>query len=67
MHDGDDVLQISPECDADLSGDGTVGVLDLLVLFAVWGSNGPLGDINEDGTVGVGDMLLMFANWGPCP
>ncbi len=53
-------------CPWDLTGDGTVGVGDLLQLFANWGTPGP-GDFNEDGTVGVGDMLIMFANWGPCP
>ena len=54
-------------CPWDLDGDGSVGVGDLLVLFAIWGSPGPDGDFNNDGTVGVGDMLIMFANWGPCP
>ena len=62
---------ISPPCPWDLDGDGTVGIGDLLSLFAVWGPcpgpPGCPGDFNEDGTVGVGDMLLMFANWGPCP
>ena len=52
---------------ADLTDDGKVGVSDLLVLFAVWGTPGPFGDINKDGIVDVADMLIMFANWGPCP
>ena len=59
-------LCTSEACPWDLTGDGTVGVGDLLQLFANWGTPGP-GDFNNDGIVGVGDMLLMFANWGPCP
>ena len=51
----------------DLDDDGTVGVDDMLLLFAVWGTTGPEGDINADGVVGVGDLLIMFANWGPMP
>ena len=57
-------------CPWDLDGDDTVGVGDLLALFAVWGPcpgpPGCPGDFNSDGFVGVGDMLAMFANWGPC-
>jgi hypothetical protein len=52
---------------ADLTGDGAVGILDLLVLLALWGSAGPLGDINADGVVGISDLLILLANWGPCP
>ena len=55
-------------CPADLDGDGTVGVGDLLLLFAAWGTDpGGPPDLNADGTVGAADMLIMFANWGPCP
>ena len=54
-------------CPWDLDGDSTVGIGDLLALFAIWGTPGPEGDFNDDGIVGVGDLLLMFANWGPCP
>ena len=54
-------------CTADLNGDGAVGILDLLVLLAVWGSGGPLGDIDGDGNVGILDLLALLANWGPCP
>ncbi len=53
-------------CPADLTGDGEVGILDLLVLLTVWGSDGPLGDIDEDGTVAILDLLTLVASWGPC-
>ena len=52
-------------CPADLTGDGTVGVADLLALFAAWGT--PDGDITGDGTTDVADLLALFASWGPCP
>ena len=52
----------------DLDGDGTVGIADLLILFAEWGpcadcDNCP-ADLNGDCTVGIGDLLTLFANWG---
>ncbi len=64
------IVPVAP-CPWDLNGDGTVGVGDMLALFAVWGPcpNGPCctGDFDGNGAVGVGDLLAMFANWGPCP
>ncbi len=60
------IYRIVSACPWDLNDDGTVGVGDLLALFANWGTPGP-GDFNNDGVVGVGDMLIMFANWGACP
>ena len=58
-------------CPWDLTGDGSVGIGDLLALFGLWGPcpgpPGCPGDFNSDGAVGVGDLLAMFANWGPCP
>ncbi len=63
-------ISIQPPCPWDLTGDGTVGIGDLLDLFALWGPcpgpPGCPGDFNGDGVVGVGDLLEMFANWGPC-
>ena len=55
------------ECLADLDGDSSVGILDLLALLAAWGSNpGHPADFNNDTTVGVLDLLTLLANWGPC-
>jgi hypothetical protein len=51
-------------CRADLNNDGTVDVLDFLLLLAEWG--GPGGDITGDGTTDVQDFLSLLANWGPC-
>jgi hypothetical protein len=52
-------------CDADLSGDGVVGVDDLLAMLEAWGTTTD-GDINGDGTTGIDDLLLLIAAWGPC-
>jgi DNA-binding beta-propeller fold protein YncE len=52
------------ECIADLSGDGSVGVDDILALLAVWGS--PAGDVTGDGTTGVDDLLVVLDAWGGC-
>lgn len=52
------------ECIADLSGDGFVGVDDILILIASW--SGPGGDVNGDGTTNVIDMLMLLEQWGPC-
>jgi agmatine/peptidylarginine deiminase len=49
----------------DVTGDGHVGVDDLLAVIADWGCLGPCtGDATGDGTVGVDDLLLVIANWG---
>ncbi len=55
------------QCDADLDGDGTVGVSDLLVVLAEWGPC-PLcqGDLDADGHVGVNDLLVVISSWGSC-
>jgi hypothetical protein len=58
-----------PECPADVNGDGTVDVVDLLALLPAWGPcGGPCPeDINGDGIVNVLDLLELLAAWGPCP
>lgn len=62
------IAALSPPCPADLDGDGSVGVSDLLALLGAWGSNpGGPPDFDGDGTVGVSDFLLLLENWGPCP
>ena len=47
---------------ADLSGDGVVGVDDLLIVIGAWGASGP-GDLNGDGAVGVEDLLAILEAW----
>lgn len=53
---------------ADLDGDGSVGVTDLLILLGSWGPcadcNDCLADIDDDCSVGVPDLLILLGNWG---
>ena len=53
----------------DLNGDGSVGILDLLILLGSWGPcpdppNPCPADLNGDGSVGILDLLMLLANWG---
>ena len=54
------------QCTADFNGDGIVGVNDLLIVMAQWGTPGPLGDADQDGQVNVTDVLLCLQFWGGC-
>ncbi|MCH8822157.1 MAG: hypothetical protein IH984_01490 [Planctomycetes bacterium] len=53
-------------CPWDLDNSGSVGVGDLLMMFAQWGTPG-IADFNGDGIVNTSDLLILLANWGPCP
>lgn len=50
----------------DVSGDGSVGVDDLLIVIGDWNCAGAAcaGDVDGDLLVGVDDLLLVIANWG---
>ncbi len=55
-------------CPADLDGDRTVAVPDLLALLAAWGTSpGGPPDFDGDGSVAVPDLLSLLSSWGPCP
>ncbi len=55
-------------CPADLTGDGAVGVPDLLALLGAWGPCGDCdADLTGDGSVGVPDLLDLLGAWGACP
>ncbi len=54
-------------CPADLNGDGTVGVSDILALINAWGQSNSPADLDGSGTVEVGDVLAMMGEWGVCP
>lgn len=62
---------ISDECDdciADITGDGMVGVDDILELIATFGPCGSCpADVDGDGVVGVDDILIVLSAWGSCP
>ncbi|MDG2292492.1 MAG: agmatine deiminase family protein [Phycisphaerales bacterium] len=62
--DGDSEI-IGTEIPGDVTGDGHVGVDDLLAVIADWGCFGSCtGDATDDGYVVVDDLLLVIANWG---
>ena len=54
----------------DVSGDGHVDVVDLLLLAGAWGkaagdsANNAACDFNSDGSVDVIDLLMLARNWG---
>ncbi len=48
---------------ADLDGDGTVDVFDLVLFFADFGVSGPVAaDINDDGSVDTADFTALIRN-----
>ncbi len=52
---------------ADIDGDGTVGMFDLVSLLMSWGPAGDgcqFADFDLDGIVAVPDLLTLLANWG---
>jgi trimeric autotransporter adhesin len=53
---------------SDLTCDGVVDVLDLLILLDAWGEckdcGNCLGDLNNDCTVDVLDLLMLLDDWG---
>ena len=53
-------------CLADISGDGTVGVADVLAIIDSWGTSDQTADLNEDGMVDVVDLLIVVGAWGAC-
>ena len=57
----------SAPCPADLDGNGSVTVTDILILLGVWGETGHPADIDGSGTVDVGDVLAIVEAWGTCP
>ena len=60
-------VDVEDPCPADIDGNGSVGVDDLLALIANWGPcTGCAGDFDESGAVGVDDLLLLIGAWGPC-
>lgn len=57
----------TPACIADFTGDGLVDAEDLNVLLSAWGcvdaACGP-ADLNGDGTVEGGDLNILLSDWG---
>jgi hypothetical protein len=63
---GESYVVFGPSCPWDCAdGDGTVGIVDFLALFADW--DGPGACDFDGGGVGITDFLALLTNWGPCP
>lgn len=70
-------FQIVPisDCPADINGDNSVNVADLLTVISVWGPcpappalcPADISPAGGDGQVNVADLLLVIAAWGACP
>lgn len=63
----DEVELFAPLLPGDANGDGVVGLLDLDILGANWGTAGASltdGDFNGDGVVTLLDLDILGANWG---
>jgi len=56
----------SPICEADIDGNGSVDVGDLLAVIDAWGQVHSPADVNQDGIVDVSDLLMVVGNWGEC-
>ncbi len=52
-------------CPADVSGNGTISVADLLLVLDEWGGVG-IADVTGDGIVNVADLLAVIEAWGDC-
>lgn len=59
----------NPACLYDLSGDGQIGVADLLVILGDFGcTNACIADLNGDGETGTADILSVLSVFGnTCP
>ena len=68
--DWSDTIELN-DCEADVypkgSGDGAVGVDEILALLGDWSAVDSPYDINGDGVIGVDDLLSVLEAWGPCP
>jgi len=63
---GNTIVDICQTVCPDINADGTVNVLDLLIVIDQWGQTNSPADISGDGVVNVSDLLEIVGNWGPC-
>ena len=61
-----------PLCVADITGDGVVGMADLLELLFCYGQladdcSNPYADIYDDGYINAIDLTYLLGSWGLCP
>jgi predicted outer membrane repeat protein len=64
---GNSIDEECQTCAADITGDGFVGVDDILDLIGAFGPcEDCAADVDGDGVVGVDDILIVLSAWGPC-
>ena len=56
-------IEVVPQLDGDLNGDGQVNGIDITIILAAWGTNDPNADLTGDGVVNGGDLTIVLANW----
>ena len=56
-------------CNEDLTGNGTVGFDDVLIVLSSWGpcTASCDADLDNNGDVGFSDVLQILTAWGACP
>ena len=57
--DGEMYLRVAPKNPLDVTGDGVVNILDLVVVAQSLGTDDARGDVNGDGMVNVFDLVLI--------
>ena len=60
---GNEVCEV---CEADITRDGFVDVMDLLEIIDAWGACACVQDITGEGGVDVNDLLVVVGSWGAC-
>ena len=58
-------IEVVPELEGDLNGDGRVNGIDITILLSAWGTDDPVADLTGDGVVNGGDLTIVLANWSP--
>ncbi len=53
-------------CEADITRDGRVDVMDVLDVIDSWGPGACVQDITGEGGVDVNDLLIIVSAWGEC-
>ena len=51
-------------CYADVSGDGTIDLFDVVEVFMEWGKTKSHADVNKDLMVNGIDLSIVINNWG---
>ena len=57
------VVELINRCPQDLTGDGTVDSLDVLLFLGAWAQGNDLADWDDNGTVNTLDFLAFLNDW----